>query len=442
MWSFRRIRIFGSWFLVGIILCAIVLYGKFQYDLIGGLQHITEVDEKEVGILIDIMRLNNELKDTFREIVLKREFHVAGVVFLIDNLFERLDSLKALHNRTITDKGIEKIVLEGRRFKNALFGYSREVKGGYSGSTARELEIIILESAEELAHFFDESMADLNKAVKMHNQMILAKLRKLNTLLIPILFVSLIFIIFVIFIINYAYTNSVKALAQAMDRVSAGDLSYRIPVIPNDEVGKLASSFNKMSQDLLASEEKSQNAYRLVSKVTDGIEEMLLLVDADSKIIWVNKNVGKFFGLKEEKFINKDCCEALPFLEGFCPKKNLAGTKIFIKTATVLREYNNKNNEKTWLEITFSPQLDDKGNFYEGAYIIRDVSHRLKQEEELKENISSLGKTKIDLQAKMSELERFNRLAVDRELRMIELKRKIKELGGQLLPGGKIKPGG
>jgi len=50
--------------------------------------------------------------------------------------------------------------------------------------------------------------------------------------------------------------------------------------------------------------------------------------------------------------------------------------------------------------------------------IIRDITERKKMEEEL--------------QKKMHDLERFNKLAVGRELKMIELKKRIKELEARL----------
>jgi len=48
-------------------------------------------------------------------------------------------------------------------------------------------------------------------------------------------------------------------------------------------------------------------------------------------------------------------------------------------------------------------------------------------------DVTESKKTEQDLHEKMRELERFNRLAVDRELRMIELK---KEVNGLLTQSG------
>jgi PAS domain S-box-containing protein len=56
---------------------------------------------------------------------------------------------------------------------------------------------------------------------------------------------------------------------------------------------------------------------------------------------------------------------------------------------------------------------------------IRDITERVRAEEKLKQTVAELERTN-------AELERFNRLAVGRELRMIELKRQVNELSEQV----------
>jgi flagellar motility protein MotE (MotC chaperone) len=56
---------------------------------------------------------------------------------------------------------------------------------------------------------------------------------------------------------------------------------------------------------------------------------------------------------------------------------------------------------------------------------LTDISHRKNIEEELQ-------KSKTEMQDKLDEARKLNELTVDRELKMVELKEKIKELESKL----------
>jgi PAS domain S-box-containing protein len=76
-----------------------------------------------------------------------------------------------------------------------------------------------------------------------------------------------------------------------------------------------------------------------------------------------------------------------------------------------------------WLLMTGQQTVIDGNPFLVG--IGMDITERKKIEEDLKASQNVL-------QEKIIDLERFNRISVDRELRMIELKQKIKELEEKL----------
>lgn len=63
-------------------------------------------------------------------------------------------------------------------------------------------------------------------------------------------------------LIGYYLTQKIiqpiHELTTASEAIAAGDLSQRIKVIPDNEIGKLAAAFNKMSSDLLKSQEQRQ----------------------------------------------------------------------------------------------------------------------------------------------------------------------------------------
>jgi len=88
-----------------------------------------------------------------------------------------------------------------------------------------------------------------------------------------------------------------------------------------------------------------------------------------------------------------------------------------------------KQKEKISVSVAISSRKDKEGNFI-GYFIgLTDISELKKLQEEMEEKVKE--KTK-ELQEKVEELERFQKLAVGRELKMIELKEEIKKLKEEL----------
>jgi len=75
-----------------------------------------------------------------------------------------------------------------------------------------------------------------------------------------------------------------------------------------------------------------------------------------------------------------------------------------------------------------TPVRDERGNVIGILGIFWDITERKKAEEDIKKKTEELEKSKKELEGKVKELERFSRLSVGRELRMIELKKGVKEL--------------
>ena len=84
-----------------------------------------------------------------------------------------------------------------------------------------------------------------------------------------------------------------------------------------------------------------------------------------------------------------------------------------------------KEKRKIPVRISTSLRKDDKGKPIGYFISLVDITESKRQQEKLEEAVKE--KTK-ELQAKVNELERFFKLTVGRELKMLELKRKIEQL--------------
>lgn len=168
----------------------------------------------------------------------------------------------------------------------------------------------------------------------------------------------------------------------------------------------------------------------LLDRITDGVDEGIMLIDRNYKILWANSRAKEFSSAKE--ISGEHCYQITHKFEGpcsskghFCPLDESARTGM---PATALHTHQGKAGNKIYVEVSTHPLPDHEGRVNEYIHITRDVTKKIELEQSLKENVISLEQAKAELQKKIKELEIFNKIAVDRELKMVELKEKIMAL--------------
>ncbi|MDP6417892.1 MAG: PAS domain S-box protein [Candidatus Krumholzibacteria bacterium] len=159
---------------------------------------------------------------------------------------------------------------------------------------------------------------------------------------------------------------------------------------------------------------ESEERYRgMIEKQGEGIA----IVDASERFFFANHVAEKVFGVPEGSLKGRsvfDFVEA-ESREGIREEtaRRIQGQRSTYPL-TILRQ----DGEKRHLQITATPWMDEQGNFSGSFIIFRDDSDRVRAEEQVEE--------------KVEELERFYRLAVERELKMVQLKAEVNELSRKL----------
>jgi len=149
--------------------------------------------------------------------------------------------------------------------------------------------------------------------------------------------------------------------------------------------------------------------------IFDAIADLVFILDIKNNLVAANKAFLQAFNLTAEQAIGRKCFELMHKLNKPFPGCPYEETKVTNKA--VSSEINDPNIGFPIL-VTSSPLFDNEGNLIGIVHVSKDISAQKKIEEELTN--------------KIKELERFQKVTVDRELKMKELKEKIAELEARL----------
>ena len=181
-------------------------------------------------------------------------------------------------------------------------------------------------------------------------------------------------------------------MAKTADLISAGNLTYRINIKRDDEIGKLANSFNIMTSKLVRAYNRLNKKVRDLQKfrmAIDNASDMVIITDPDGKILYANLAAEKITGYSRLSIVGKR-----PSLWGKqMPAdfyKNL-WERIKIKKQIFDGEVINrrKNGEKYVSREYIAPILDEQKKIQFFVSVSRDIT-REKEVDRAKNELISL----------------------------------------------------
>ena len=212
------------------------------------------------------------------------------------------------------------------------------------------------------------------------------------------------------------FTGPITQLVEGTKAISRGEFDYPVAIKTGDEIEGLADSFNKMAQRVKSAIEDEKEARREIENIMNTMINTLIVVGTDGRIVKANRAAFDLLGYSEAELIG------MSFNEIIGPKnkeeggielekrlKEAAGSAVSFETS-----YRAKDGREIPVNFSASVMTDEEGRRQGIVCDAGDITERKKRKEEIRKYIT--------------ELEQFNRLAVDRELRMIELKREVNEL--------------
>jgi PAS domain S-box-containing protein len=191
----------------------------------------------------------------------------------------------------------------------------------------------------------------------------------------------------------------------------------------------------QMEEALLAKERE----YRTL---VENLPACIARFDADCRHTFVNKSVTKTFDIPRDFFIGKTLSEC------GAPGREQENIMLGGKIRLIFEDGVPNSMEAEWqtvygtrcFHILHVPELDEGGRVVSVLVIAHDITERKRAEEallKLNEELDQRVKDRTaELETKNAELERMISLFVGRELRMAELKERIRALGGKYPVGG------
>jgi PAS domain S-box-containing protein len=192
-----------------------------------------------------------------------------------------------------------------------------------------------------------------------------------------------------------------------------------VPIRKNGSIAGTVVVFRDIS-DRKEAEEALRESRATARGLLDATKESLLLLDKEGIIIAVNQTAASRHQQTPEKLVGITLFDILP--------QNLRESRK-AHFSNVLQTGNPADFEDVRDEMVFHnfyyPVQDKTGAIMGVAIFAQEITERKQMEEDLKRNVA--------------ELEQFGKLAIGREIKMIQLKQEINELMSQSGQGEKYK---
>jgi CheY-like chemotaxis protein len=201
---------------------------------------------------------------------------------------------------------------------------------------------------------------------------------------------------------------------KAADCIKLGAVDY----VLKDNLVRLGPAVQRaldeaeLRRERMNTERKLRESEAQKQALLDGSPDMIILLDTELKVVWANRTALNM----NPDSVGQFCYRAFPGFEEPCKdcpiEKSIKTGKNEIGVMCIPAIEGIKG--KSYWEDIGVPVKNGNGNVIEVIKIARNITDRVKREKELKR--------------KNEELERFNSLAVGREVKMVELKREINSL--------------
>ena len=177
-------------------------------------------------------------------------------------------------------------------------------------------------------------------------------------------------------------SSPIKEITDATEKVANGDLITRLTIKRNDEIGALANSFNKMTEDL----RRTTISKDYVDNIIGSMNDTLVVVDPNAKISSVNKATCDLLGYKEDELIGRDINRIVTREEKIFKD---SGFQRLLGGETIVNheiDYVTSNGKRVPMLFSAAVLRNKEGKTEGVVGIARDITERREAEEALRQS--------------------------------------------------------
>jgi two-component system NtrC family sensor kinase len=164
------------------------------------------------------------------------------------------------------------------------------------------------------------------------------------------------------------------------------------------EVIKDISPRMRLEEALKTSEERAKKGKDFLETIVNGIEDHMMVIDLDYKIIEVNRALLKMVGLKWQEVVGRHCYEVSHHLQEPCttpdhpcPLKEAVATG---KSASATHVHFDREGRERYYHVVCHPLYDDQGRIHQVVDLSRDITQEINSRTRMlhDDKMASLGK--------------------------------------------------
>ncbi|MCM3747921.1 cell wall metabolism sensor histidine kinase WalK [Paenibacillus pasadenensis] len=184
-------------------------------------------------------------------------------------------------------------------------------------------------------------------------------------------------------ILAHTITSPIKGLTRQAEAVAEGRFDQQVPVLADDEIGRLSEAFNEMTkrlrEALSVNEEENEKLQSVLSNMSDGV----IAADEHGTVMVSNRRALELLGVEE-----CEGCRLTDVLE--LPQERLEALRGTRGLAAVLMKESPDGEERWVLRVTLSP-INRRGNGITGTIaVLQDITEQEKLDQSRREFVANV----------------------------------------------------